>query len=69
MKKTCHCGGELLRHGFYYYKQTDFTGIRYICRDCRKSSTSLEESSEIHGRGKLRFNATGRPTIQDARHS
>jgi len=69
MKKTCQCGGDLLRHGFYYYKQAAFTGIRYICRDCRKSITRLEETSAITGTGKLRFNSTGRPTIQDARHS
>ncbi len=68
--KTCLCGGDLLRHGFYYYKRPEFTGVRYRCRDCSTTITILEESSAIGGRGKkLRFSNTGRPTIQDARHS
>lgn len=67
--KTYLCGGDLLRHGFYYYKQPEFTGVRYRCRECRKAITILEESSAIGGRGTLRFANTGRPTIQDARHA
>lgn len=67
--RACTCGGDLLRHGFYYYKRPEFTGVRYICRECRTTTTILEESSAIGGRGKLRFANTGRPTIQDARHA
>lgn len=56
--KFCECGGDYLRHGIVK------TGIRYICRDCRKSFTQRGEDVI---KGKKTFNETGRPTLNDWR--
>lgn len=41
-------------------------GIRYCCKDCRKSFTVRVEADDITGLGF--FNSTGRPYMKDWRH-
>lgn len=66
MKLCPHCGGDLLRHGITTYKHAaTVVGVRYRCRDCRKSFTKRVERDQI--RGVLFFNDTGRPTLKDWR--
>ena len=67
--KTCHCGGDLLRHDLYRYKRIPFVRIRYICRDCRETIGMIEEVSAVSGKGKIRFHTEGRARILDARFS
>lgn len=64
--KTCSCGGEFLRHGITRYKCSDMVGVRYICRECRKSHTERFKADSVEG--VLFFNATGRPTLKDWRY-
>ena len=64
--KFCECGGEFLRHGKTAYKDTSIIGVRYICRDCRKSHTERFEADPV--KGFVYFNPTGRPTLKDWRH-
>lgn len=63
--KSCECGGELLRHGKTYYKGSDVVGVRYICKECRKSRTERFDGDSVDGR--VFFNSTGRPTMKDWR--
>lgn len=65
--KSCACGGDFLRHGTTYYTDTSIIGIRYICRDCRKSKTVRMPTDDV--KGLLFFNSTGRPTKRDWRHA
>jgi hypothetical protein len=66
MKSCQHCGGDLLRHGVTYYRaDPSIIGIRYICRECRKSFT--QRVSDDKPTGLLFFNATGRPHRKDWR--
>lgn len=65
--KTCHCGGDLLRHDIYRYKRIPFVRIRYICKECKETVGMLEEAGALSGAGKIRFHAEGRARILDAR--
>lgn len=66
--KTCpHCEGELLRHGVTHYKHSETVGVRFICRDCRKSFTERMKADTVAGL--LFFAATGRPTLKDWRYA
>lgn len=65
--KTCpHCEGELLRHAKTAYKGSKTIGIRFICRECRKSFTQRFEADTVAGL--LFFSTTGRPTLKDWRY-
>jgi hypothetical protein len=64
--KTCECGGDYLRHGLSYYKSDpNLIGIRYKCRDCKKTHTERFEEDTING---VFFNYIGRPTLKDSRY-
>ena len=69
--KTCDCGGELLRHGVTHFKGKNapvgMVGVRYRCRECRKTFTVRLVSDDRAGF--LHFHATGRPTAKDWRHA
>ena len=65
--KECSCGGEFLRHGKTYYGDTSIVGVRYICRDCRKSKTVRFQSDEVNG--SLFLNSNGRPFMNDWRYA
>ena len=67
--KTCHCGGDLLRHDIYRYKRIPFVRIRYICKECKETIGMMEEVNALSGSGKIRFHAEGRARILDARFS
>ena len=65
--RHCTCGGDLLRHGVTQYKENkSIIGVRYICRECRKTFTQRGE--KVKKQGMLFFSETGRPTINDWRY-
>jgi len=65
MNQYCECGGDLLRHGVTEYADPSIIGVRYICRDCRKSKTVRMPTDRKTGYAY--FNNTGRPTVKDWR--
>lgn len=65
MNKYCSCGGDLLRHGVTEYSDPSIIGVRYICRECRKSKTVRMANDNVTGIAF--FNPTGRPTKKDWR--
>lgn len=64
--KSCDCGGDLLRHAITEYVDPSIVGIRYICKECKRSKTVRMASDDV--KGLLYFNSTGRPTMKDWRH-
>ena len=65
--KLCVCGGELLRHGLKIYKSSGIVGVRYACRECRKTFT--QRMTKDVDTGRLFFTPRGRPTVKDWRYA
>lgn len=68
MRVCPHCGGDLLRHGTVSYASVNApVGVRYRCRDCRKTMLIRMKSDEL--KGFLRFSVEGRSNLKDWRYS